>query len=134
MTILIFVDAGDNASAYPSERLIAMSCSGNATLKLIFESSQTFGPDYAVGIPAMTESASGGATETSIQSTYEIKTATVDVVTLTITADTEKKVMRSIAERIASNESSSVVIADDVSTEYISSYITACSIDRDAGT
>ena len=42
--------------------------------------------------------------------------------------------MRSIAERIASNESSSVVIADDVSTEYISSYITACSIDRDAGT
>ena len=134
MTILIFVDAADNASAYPSERLIAMSCSGNATLKLIFESSQTFGPDYAVVIPAMTESASGGATETSIQSTYEIKTATVDVVTLTITADTEKKVMRSIAERIASNESSSVVIADDVSTEYISSYITACSIDRDAGT
>ena len=53
-----------------------------------------------------------------------------DTVTLTITADTEKKVIRSIASKLSMG-GSSIVIADDVSTEYVSSYITACDITLD---
>lgn len=81
---LQFIDDADDAATYPAERLISMTCAGDGTLLLNFESSV------------------GGSTGTEH-----------DVVTLTITADTEKKVMRSIAD--AMNKDDFVVtIADDV--------------------
>ena len=81
---LQFIDDGDDAATYPAERLISMTCASNATLLLNFDSSV------------------GGSTGTEH-----------DVVTLTITADTEKKVMRSISDAINSNEYL-VTVADDI--------------------
>ena len=81
---LQFIDDGDDAVTYPAERLISMTCASNATLLLNFESSV------------------GGSTGTEH-----------DVVTLTITADTEKKVMRSIADAM-NRDDFVVTIADDI--------------------
>jgi len=81
---LQFIDDADDAATYPAERLISMTCASDATLLLNFESSV------------------GGSTGTEH-----------DVVTLTITADKEKKVMRSIVDAINGDEFL-VTIADDV--------------------
>ena len=58
-----------------------------------------------------------------------------DVVTLTVTADQELKVFKSIADAISGNSFKSngyVVIADDVNSSYVDSDITACAIALDA--
>jgi len=81
---LQFIDDADDAATYPAERLISMTCASDGTLLLNFESSV------------------GGSTGTEH-----------DVVTLTITADTEKKVMRSITDAINGNEFL-VTVADDI--------------------
>ena len=98
----IFVDAGDDAACYPASRLISMTCAANATLLLHFESSV------------------GGSTGTEH-----------DLVTLTITADKEKIVMKTIA-KAATNNSSYTVIADDVTSTYVDTNITACAITLDS--
>ena len=84
---LQFIDDADDAATYPVERLISMTCAGDATLLLNFESSV------------------GGSTGTEH-----------DVVTLTITADTEKKVMGSIINTITNNLSDLIIVADDIKT------------------
>jgi hypothetical protein len=53
-----------------------------------------------------------------------------DLVTLTITADTERAVMERIILEISSNRAF-VIIADDVTSEYIDTRITACAITLD---
>jgi len=54
-----------------------------------------------------------------------------DVVDLTITADTEKSVMKNIGEAIAFSKEAVLVIADDVAKEYVDANITVCSITLD---
>jgi len=53
-----------------------------------------------------------------------------DLITLTITADTERAVMERILLEISANRDY-VVIADDVTSEYIDTRITACAITLD---
>ena len=54
-----------------------------------------------------------------------------DLVALTITADTEKSVMKNIGEAIAFSKEAVLVIADDVAKEYVDANITVCSITLD---
>ena len=100
MTVLIFVDGGDDAAAYPEENLLSMTCAADGVLLLNFKSSI------------------GGSTA-----------AEHDEVNLTITADKQKTVMEAIASKLG--RIGSVVIADDVASQYVSSYITACTITLD---
>ena len=81
---LLFVDDGDDAACYPIERLISMTCAGDATLLMNFESSV------------------GGSTGTEH-----------DVVTLTITSDKEKEVMETIIQKIQQRGKNILLIADD---------------------
>ena len=66
----------------------------------------------------------------------KIQSGSVDVVTLTVTADKELKVFKSIADAIAGNSfkplNSYIVVADDVNGVYVDSDITACAIALDA--
>ena len=52
-----------------------------------------------------------------------------DLITLTITTDKEKTVMESISSQLG--RTGSATIADDVASQYVSSYITACAITLD---
>jgi hypothetical protein len=104
---LIFIDAADDAAMYPISRLQSMTVATDATILVKF----------APG------------------SLGEGQAASVDVVTLTCTADTELKVFKSIADAIAGNNFKSsgyVVVADDVNSKYVDSDITACAIALDA--
>lgn len=102
---LIFIDAADDAAMYPVSNLLAVTVAADATLLLKFKSS--------IG--------SGGTDG-----------ASADTVTLTVTADSEKTVMQSIANACADAYSAaSVVIADDVNSVYVDSNITACAITLD---
>ena len=53
-----------------------------------------------------------------------------DLVTLTITADTERVVMERIIKEMSINKDY-ILIADDVTSEYIDTRITACAITLD---
>jgi len=101
-TYLLFVDAADDAACYPAKNLISMTCAANATLLLHFKSSV------------------GGSTG-----------AESDTVTLTITADSEKDIMKKIAHHITNGEGGVIQIANDVSSTYFDTKITACSITLD---
>ena len=68
--LLIFIDAADDAAANPLSRLYGMTVAADATLKMWFSSSIAGGHG-------------AGGTE-------------ADLVTLTVTADTELKVFKSI--------------------------------------
>ena len=71
---LTFIDAADDAATYPVDRLLGITVAGDATVLVKFESSiGSFGTDGAAA----------------------------DIVTLTITADKEKDVMKlSLMEKI----------------------------------
>ena len=104
---LIFIDAADDAAMYPVSKIQSMTVANDATLLIKF----------APG------------------SLGDGQAASVDVVTLTVTADTELKVFKSIAEAINGNNFSPkgfVVVADDVSGVYVDSDITACAITLDS--
>tara|TARA_X000001388_G_C2154039_1_gene93555 strand:- start:98 stop:427 length:330 start_codon:yes stop_codon:yes gene_type:complete len=104
---LIFIDAADDAAMYPVSKIQSMTVANDATLLIKF----------APG------------------SLGDGQAASVDVVTLTVTADTELKVFKSIADAISGNSFKSngyVVIADDVNSSYVDSDITACAIALDA--
>jgi hypothetical protein len=100
---LIFIDGGDDAAMYPLENLLGITVAANGTMLMKFKSSI------------------GGTL-----------TGETDTVTLTITADTEKTVMQSIAKALADPSSDAgVIIADDVNSVYVDSNITACAITLD---
>jgi len=98
-----FIDGADDAATYPVANLLGMTCASDGALLLKFKSSV------------------GGSTG-----------AEHDSVALTITADTEKTVMKSIGEAIAFSKQAVLVIADDVTSDYVDANITACAITLDA--
>ena len=98
-----FIDGADDAATYPVDNLLGMTCAADGALLIKFESSV------------------GGGTG-----------AEHDSVSLTITANTEKSVMKHIGEAIAFSKEAVLVIADDVASEYVDSNITACTITLDS--
>ena len=105
MNYLLFVDGADDAAMYPASQLLAVTCAADATVLVKFV---------------------GGTNDGSA--------ASIDTVTLTVTADKEADVMKAIAQ--AANapviQGGVVTVADDVNSVYISSHITACAIALDA--
>ena len=101
---LIFIDAADDAAMWPTSSLLEVSIAADATIKMRFKGK------------------SFGVTREDEENS---------LVTLTVTADTELKVFKSIATAIAGKNFKSdsyVVIADDVNSSYIDSDITACAL------
>ena len=101
---LQFIDAADDAATYPAENLIAMTVAADATLILKF-SPGSLGSGQA---------------------------ASLDIVTLTITADSEKSVMGTIANEISLGETPTIVVCDDVNGLFLHSSIASCTITLDA--
>tara|TARA_R110001592_G_scaffold1603_7_gene9380 strand:+ start:135 stop:461 length:327 start_codon:yes stop_codon:yes gene_type:complete len=104
---LIFIDAVDDAAMYPVSRIQSVTVAADATIVMKF----------APG------------------SLGEGQAGSVDIVTLTCTADQELKVFKSIANAISGNSFKSngfVVVADDVNSSYVDADITACAITLDA--
>jgi hypothetical protein len=104
---LIFIDAADDAAMYPVSRIQSVTVAADATILIKF----------APG------------------SLGEGQAASVDVVTLTCTANKELKVFKSIADAIGGKSFKSsgfIVVADDVNSSYVDSDITACAIALDA--
>ena len=52
--------------------------------------------------------------------------------TLTIVADTEKAVMKTIADEIALGDTPTIVVCDDVNSLFLHSNIASCTITLDA--
>ena len=106
MNYLLFVDGADDAAMYPASRIQSITCAADATVVVKF----------APG------------------SLGDGQAASIDIVTLTVTADTEASVMKAIAQ--AANapviQGGVVTVADDVNSVYITSDITACAITLDA--
>jgi hypothetical protein len=102
---LQFIDAADDAATYPADRLIGMTVAGDATLLIKFESSiGSFGTDGAAA----------------------------DIVTLTITADTEKTVMKAIGDEISLGNTPTIVICDDVNSIFVHPDIASCTLAIDS--
>ena len=104
---LIFIDAADDAAMYPVSKIQSLTVASDATLLIKFA-------------PGSLGDGQAGS---------------VDVVTLTVTADQELKVFKSIAEAISGNSfkpNGYIVVADDVNGVYVDSDITACAIALDA--
>jgi hypothetical protein len=107
--ILIFIDAADDAAAYPASRLYGMTVAADATIKMQFESS--------IG--------SGGTDG-----------ASSDIITLTVTADTELTVFKAIAEAIEGARRNPslghVTICDDVNSVFAHTDILSCTLTIDS--
>tara|TARA_R110002167_G_scaffold114739_4_gene288676 strand:- start:1286 stop:1606 length:321 start_codon:yes stop_codon:yes gene_type:complete len=102
---LQFVSAGDDAVTYPADRLLGMTVAANQTLLIKFESSiGSFGTDGAAA----------------------------DIVTLTITADTEKTVMKAISDEISLGGTSTIVVCDDVGDLFLHPDVLSCTIAIDS--
>jgi len=104
---LMFIDGADDAATYPASRLIGMTLASDGALLLRFESSiGSFGTDGAAN----------------------------DLVTLTITADTEKAVMSEIARAINGQRNTDdglLVVCDDVNSVFLHPNILSCAITLD---
>ena len=102
---LAFIDDGDDAAMYPVERLQSITCAGNATVLVKF-SPGSLGDGQA---------------------------ASVDVVTLTVTADTEKAVMAGIVAKINAHPNGDpfVVVCDDENSVFAHPDILSCTITLD---
>ena len=104
---LIFIDAADDAAMYPVSRLLGVTCAGDATVLMKFE---------------------GSAMDTTVEEDN------IDLITLTITADTEKAVMSEIARAInatASYNDGLIVVCDDVNSKFLHKNILSCAITLD---
>ena len=103
----MFIDDADDAATFPASQLLGMTCAGNGALILSFVN--TLGPNAS-----------------------EDKRS---IVTLTITADTEKAVMSEIARAInatASYNDGLIVVCDDVNSKFLHANILSCAITLDA--
>ena len=104
---IIAIDAADDAGMWPASRLAAVTCAGDGTVLVRFGS----------GISG------GGGTA-----------AENDLVTLTVTADTEKAVMQAIAQAINGNRNlgdGAIVLCDDVNSVFLHKNILSCTITLD---
>ena len=99
-----FIDAADDAALYPVSNIQSLTCAGDGAL--VFK--------FAPGSLGVGQAAS------------------IDSVALTITADTEKTVMKSIGEAIAFSKEAVLLVADDVTGDYVDANITACAITLDS--
>ncbi len=106
--LLIFIDAADDAAAYPASRFLGMTVAADATILMKFESSiGSFGTDGAAA----------------------------DIITVTCTADTELTVFKSLAQALkgkVANREGYVVVADDVNSTYVDSNITGIALAIDS--
>ena len=105
---LMFIDDGDDAATYPASRLLGMTCAGNGELLLKFE---------------------GSVMDTTVEEDN------IDLITLTITADTEKAVMSEIARAINGQRNTDdglLVVCDDVNSVFLHPNILSCTITLDA--
>ena len=103
----MFIDDGDDAACFPASQLLGMTCAGDGALILSFVN--TLGPNAS-----------------------EDKRS---IVTLTITADTEKAVMSEIARAVnatASYNDGLIVVCDDVNSTFLHKNILSCAINLDA--
>ena len=105
---LMFIDAADDAATYPASRLLGMTCAGDGALLLKFE---------------------GSVMDTTVEEDN------IDLITLTITADTEKTVMTAIAQAINGQRNTDdglLVLCDDVNSVFLHKNILSCTITLDA--
>lgn len=111
---LLFVDGGDDAAMYPVSRLLAMTCAGDGQLLLKFE---------------------GSVMDTTVEEDN------IDLITLTITADTERAVMIALGEAIGgytrkgtndSAYSNVIEVCNDVTSTFLHANILSCTITLDA--
>tara|TARA_R100001163_G_C4929762_1_gene106219 strand:- start:51 stop:380 length:330 start_codon:yes stop_codon:yes gene_type:complete len=105
---LMFIDDGDDAATYPASRLLGMTCAGDGALLLKFE---------------------GSVMDTTVEEDN------IDLITLTITADTEKAVMSEIARAINGQRNTDdglLVVCDDVNSVFLHPNILSCTITLDA--
>ena len=58
--------------------------------------------------------------------------ASLDIVTLAISADTEKAVMKTIGDEISLGTTPTIVVCDDVNSLFLHSSIVSCAITLDA--
>jgi hypothetical protein len=103
-TLLIFIDAADDAACYPLSSFVGMTVAADATIVMKFLPS--FNPVGAAD-------------------------GDVDLVTVTCTADTELTVFKSIAQALKGKTAARegyVVIADDVNSTYVDTNITGIAI------
>ena len=108
--ILIFIDAADDAAAYPASRMYGMTVAGDGALKMQFESS--------IG--------SGGTDG-----------ASSDIITLTVTADTELTVFKALAEKFAGAKTNTkaqghITVCDDVNSVFAHADILSCTLAIDS--
>ena len=104
MKFLKFIDDGDDAAMYPADRLLAVTCATGGTVLCKFESGiGSFGTDGSAH----------------------------DLVTLTVTEDTEDKVMNAIAKACGHSRKSVITVCDDVNKEFLISDILSCAITLD---
>ena len=105
---LIAIDAADDAGMWPVSRLAAVTCAGDGTVLVRFNSSVE----------------PGGGTA-----------AANDLVTLTVTADTEKAVMQEIARACNATgpgyNDGAIVLCDDVNSVFLHKNILSCTITLD---
>jgi len=104
---LMFIDDADDAACFLASQLLGMTCAGDGALILSFVN--TLGPNAS-----------------------EDKRS---IVTLTITADTEKAVMSEIARAVnatASYNDGLIVVCDDVNSTFLHANILSCAITLDA--
>lgn len=102
---LIFVDGADDAAMYPVSNIQSITLASDGALIMKF-SPGSLGDGQA---------------------------ASIDIVTLTITADTEKAVMQAIANACADAYSdASIVVCDDVNSIFLHANILSCAITLDA--
>ena len=110
---LLFVDGGDDAALFPVHRLQSITCAANATVICKF-SPGSLGPGQA---------------------------ASIDIATLTITADTERAVMIALGEAIGgysakgtndSAYSNVIEVCNDVTSTFLHANILSCTITLDA--
>ena len=108
--ILIFIDAADDAAAYPASNLLGMTVAGDGEVLVKFGSS--------IG---------SGGTDGSA----------ADIITLTCTADTELAVFKGIAEKIEGAKRNAknlghVTICDDVNGVFAHPSILSCTLAIDS--
>ena len=106
---LIFIDAADDAAMYPMSRFLGMTVAADATILVKFSSSiGSFGTDGSAA----------------------------DIVTLTVTADSELKVFKALAKKIGNagsfNAEGFVVICDDVNSTFAHPDILSCTLAIDS--
>lgn len=100
---LQFIDGSDSAVSFPADRLISISCSSDGEVALRFTPST-------------------GSTATSVAPDV------VDLVTLTIIANSEKTVIDAITNAISFSSEGVIVVANDVKSNYLNPNITNCNL------